>query len=326
VSFVLPGGTPQSLITGLDVPWSVITVGGRTLISERESGRILEVTGGTTREVTTVPGVEAAGEGGLLGLTVDGRDAWLYAYESTAEGNRVVRSKITVAQGSVRLGGFDAVLTGIPSFTNHNGGRIHFGPDGMLYISTGDGGDSSRSQDLTSLGGKILRVTPEGKVPEGNPFPGSPVWSYGHRNVQGFGWAADGTMFSSEFGQSTWDELNIIEPGKNYGWPTVEGRAGDPRFVDPVQQWPTDQASPSGLAVIGGMVFMANLRGERLRAIPVSDPYDPADTKEFYLGEYGRLRDVAESPDGGLWILTNNTDGRGDPKPGDDRLLQVPLS
>lgn len=318
-SSALPTGDPVDVVTGLQVPWSIVFVGTHLLISERETGRILEVTGHSTRTVTTVPDVHAVGEGGLLGLAAD--SGWLYAYETTADGNRVVR---TVVSSTLQIGTWQPVLTGIPSFTNHNGGRIHLGPDGKLYVSTGDGGESSRSQDLHNLGGKILRVNPDGSVPADNPFPDSPVWSYGHRNVQGFGWTSDGTMFASEFGQSTWDELNIIKPGKNYGWPVVEGIGHNPKYTDPVQQWPTSEASPSGLVITGRTIFMANLQGRRLRAIPVSDP---STAKEFYVGRYGRLRDVAVDPGtGDLLILTNNTDGRGDPKPGDDRLLRVPLT
>lgn len=192
----------------------------------------------------------------------------------------------------------------------------------MLYAGTGDAGNSSGSQDLDYLGGKILRMTPDGDVPDDNPYPGSLVYSLGHRNVQGIAWAEDGTMFASEFGQDTWDELNVIEPGSNYGWPIVEGQADDPDYVDPVQQWRPADASPSGLTVAGDTVYIANLRGERLRAIPVDDLGSATD---YYVGEYGRLRDVTPAPDGGLLVLTNNTDGRGSAGPDDDQLLHIAL-
>ena len=162
--------------------------------------------------------------------------------------------------------------TALPVAGNHNGGRIAFGPDGMLYAGVGDATQRDRAQDLDDLGGKILRLTPEGGIPDDNPFPDSPVWSYGHRNVQGLAWAADGTMFATEFGQNTWDELNIIEPGGDYGWPIVEGQGGGADFIDPVQQWTPDAASPSGMAIIGDTIFIANLRGEVLRAVPTADP------------------------------------------------------
>lgn len=172
------------------------------------------------------------------------------------------------------------------------------------------------------MSGKILRMTPDGDVPLDNPFPNSFVYSYGHRNSQGIAWTEDGTMYASEFGQDTWDELNRIEAGGNYGWPEVEGIVGEDGFIDPLQQWSPDDASPSGIAIHDGSIYIANLRGERLRTVPLADP---ATADEQFVDVYGRLRDVVVAPDGSLWILTNNTDGRGDPNRGDDRILRVPL-
>ena len=154
---------------------------------------------------------------------------------------------------------------------NHNGGRIAFGPDGYLYVGTGEAGDTSLSQNLGSLGGKILRLTPEGKPAPGNPFGGSAIWSYGHRNVQGLAWDSRDRLWASEFGANTWDELNLIEPGENYGWPEVEGRADNADFVDPVAQWPTSDMSPSGIAIgPDGAVYMAALRGESVWRVPIN--------------------------------------------------------
>lgn len=313
---------PEALATGLDAPWSVAFLGSTPLISQRGTGEILELLDdGGTRAVGTVEGVSAVGEAGLLGLAVDDQDR-LYAYSTAADGNRVQRFDVAGEPGSLRLGDAETLIDGLPAAANHDGGRIAFGPDGMLYATVGDAGTGDAAQDRGSLAGKILRLTPDGEVPADNPFPGSPVYSYGHRNPQGIAWAADGTMFASEFGQDTWDELNVITPGANYGWPVVEGIAGDDRFVDPVQQWSPAEASPSGIAVVGDTILVANLRGEVLRSVPVADP---STSTEHHAGEYGRLRDVVPSPDGGLWVLTNNTDGRGSPGPDDDRLLAVEL-
>ncbi|QIZ99709.1 PQQ-dependent sugar dehydrogenase [Leifsonia sp. PS1209] len=323
-----PSGQTVDLEKGLVAPWSVVPLrSGSALISERDSGTVLErLPQGGTRTIGTVAGVVHSGEGGLLGLAVQDEEAptFLYAYETTADDNRVVRMPVTGVPGSYALGTQENVVTGIPKASNHDGGRIAFGPDGMLYITAGDASNPANAQNVASLGGKILRVTPEGGVPGDNPFPGSPVWSYGHRNPQGIAWDSRGTMWASEFGQNTWDELNIITPGSNYGWPNVEGIGGDPKYTDPVFQWPTDVASPSGLAVVGDTLFLAGLGGQRLWTIWTTDGHAPVTVKPFFDGTFGRLRDAVAHGDT-LWLLTNNTDGRGDPRPGDDRLVQVTL-
>ncbi|NNG38681.1 PQQ-dependent sugar dehydrogenase [Flexivirga sp. ID2601S] len=315
----VPGGAVTDVVTGLRAPWSVVWTGGAALLGQRDDARILQLADGRTREVLTVPGVAHGGEGGLLGLAVQG--AWLTVYYTgDDQANRVVRYRISRSGSQVRLSGRQVVLDGLPAAGIHNGGRIAFGPDRMLYVAVGDTSDQQAAQDRSSPAGKILRMTPVGGVPGDNPFAGSRVWSLGHRNVQGMAWAPDGTMFAAEFGANTWDELNIIRRGANYGWPVHEGRAGDSRYVDPVQQWSTSEASPSGIAITGGTIYVACLGGRRLRAVPVSAP---GTGREYFVGRYGRLRDVAIAPDGALWILTNNTDGRGAPNPGDDRILRV---
>lgn len=322
-----PVGDVTVLASDLDAPWSVVPVSSGALISQRDDGRVRELTGtGELRDVGTVPGVDAGGEGGLLGLAVHdaGDVTWLYAYLTAADDNRVVRMPLTGAAGSFALGGAEVVLDGIAKAGNHNGGRLAFGPDGMLYVTTGDAGHRGAAQDESSLNGKILRLTPDGDPAPGNPF-GTAVWSLGHRNVQGIAWTSDGTMWASEFGQDTWDELNVIVPGANYGWPTVEGRAGDARFTDPVAQWRTSDASPSGLAAVGDTLFLAALRGERLWIADTDGSTLRGDPRAILVGEQGRLRDAVAAPDGSLWLLTNNTDGRGDPRDGDDRLLRLAL-
>ena len=311
---------PATVTTGLAAPWSIAFHGQTPLISERDSARILELSGGEPREVGVIPGVSATGEAGLLGIAV--RDDHLYVYSTADDENRIERYPLTGEPGSLALGDGKELLGGIPAAAHHDGGRIAFGPDGMLYVTTGDAGDTESSQDRESLAGKILRMTPDGQVPDENPFDDSYVYSYGHRNPQGIGWDETGRMYACEFGQNTWDELNVIEAGGNYGWPEVEGIAGDDEdssFIDPVQQWPTDEASPSGMTIADGTIYIANLRGERLRAIPLSALGQSTET----VTDQGRLRDVVRTPDGKLWILTNNTDGRGEPGPDDDRILEL---
>ncbi len=314
-------GEPSEIASGLEAPWSVVFVRGTTLVSERDSGRIVELgSDGSLREVASIEGVVHGGEGGLLGLAVDGSD--LFVYSTGADGNRIERYPVAGEPGSFSLGAPTTLVDGIPAGRTHNGGRLAIGPDGLLYASVGDAGNRDSAQDPDALGGKILRMTRDGEAPEDNPFPDSLVYSLGHRNVQGLAWTEDGTMFATEFGQDTWDELNVIEPGANHGWPMVEGAAGDGEFTDPVQQWSPGDASPSGITIVGGTIVIANLRGESLRLVPTADP--SRSTTEL-AGAFGRVRDVVLAPDGHLWFLTNNTDGRGAARPGDDRILAVPI-
>lgn len=324
---VAPVGAPATVLDGLHAPWSVVPMpDGSALIDDRDSGHVLErAADGGTHDVGTVPGVVHSGEGGLLGLAVWNQASviYLYAYVTTERDNRVVRMPLLGAAGHRSLGPMEGILSGIPMGQFHNGGRIAFGPDGMLYITTGDGTRRSNAQNLRSLGGKILRVTPTGSVPDDNPFPGSPVYSYGHRNPQGLAWDSSGRLWASEFGQDTWDELNIITPGADYGWPIVEGTVHDRQFVDPVYQWRPADASPSGIAIIDDTVFMASLRGERLWVIdPPRDGHGVRATA-YYMGEFGRLRLAVAAGPHTLWIVTNNTDGRGAPNAGDDRILEL---
>ncbi len=321
-----PAGDPTDVVTGLSAPWSVVFVGDTALISERDTGLIRQLGADGLSDIGAVDGVEARGEGGLLGIAAYPVDAptSLYAYFTGADDNRIVRMPlIGDAAAGFGLGSAEVVFEGIVKNSTHNGGRIAFGPDGMLYVTTGDAQQRDTPQDPDSLNGKILRLTPDGDVPADNPVAGNPMYSMGHRNPQGIAWDASGQLWAAEFGQNTWDELNRIEAGANYGWPTHEGAAGVDGFVDPVQQWSTGEASPSGIAIAGDTLFIANLRGERLRAVDLADP---STSTELYDGTYGRLRDVTVAPDGTLWMLTNNTDGRGEPQDGDDRILGVPLS
>lgn len=313
-----------TLTEGLKSPWGLAALpGGDLLVSSRDERTITRVDGrtGAKTPLGVVPGVVPGGEGGLMGLAV--RDGWVYAYLTAESDNRIVRMRY--GDGD-RLGAPEPVLTGIPKGVVHNGGRIAFGPDGMLYAGTGETGRTGLAQDRASLGGKILRMTPEGAPAPGNPSAGSVVYSYGHRNVQGIAWDTAGRLWAAEFGQNTWDELNLIESGRNYGWPEVEGRAGRAGFVDPVAQWPTSEASPSGIAYARGAIWMAGLRGERLWRVPLSGTKLAADPEAFLTEEYGRLRTVLAEGGGRLWLVTSETDTRGTPEEGDDRILRLEVS
>jgi glucose/arabinose dehydrogenase len=319
---------PADVATGLAVAWGLAFLpDGSALVTVRDTAEVLRVGLGTApQRLGRVPDVAHGGEGGLLGVAVSptfDTDRAVFVYHTTAVDNRVVRLRLEDLEGEPRLEVDRAVVVGIPRAGNHNGGRIAFGPDGFLYVATGDAGDPSHAQDLDSLGGKILRVGADGEPAPGNPVAGSPVWSWGHRNVQGLAWDSGGRLFASEFGQSTWDELNIIEPGQNYGWPLVEGTGGEGEFADPAVQWRPGEASPSGIAVLDGAVYVAALRGESLWRVPLEDDGEGVGEPQRLLrGVYGRLRAVEPDGEGRLWLLTSNA-ARGQAQPGDDRVVVV---
>jgi len=323
-------GSPKvigTIATGLSVPWGVAFLpDGSALVTERDTGRVLHLTGSGDQWKVDVVGHIAehsvsGGESGLLGVAVSpsyDTDHRVFFYVSTSSDNRVVRT--TYRDG--HLGTIEPVLTGIPMGIHHDGGRLAFGPDGYLYVSTGESGVESLAQDKSSLGGKILRITQSGKRAPGDPWPDSPVWSWGHRNIQGLVFDPAGRLWASEFGDREYDELNLIREGGNYGWPYVQGRSNNPAYVNPAVQWPTEEASPSGLALAGGSFWLAALRGERLWRVPVHGR-TTGTPKAYFIGRYGRMRTVVTTPDGNLWLTTSNRDGRGEPKAGDDRILLV---
>lgn len=302
--------TGDTVATGLTIPWGLgFLPDGSGIVAERNSGDVLRI--GTDADPVVLGSLDVVGgtgpidERGLLGLAISPTfrtDGWVYAYLSTAEDNRVVRFTLDRFEP-------EPIITGIPVALNHNGGRLSFGPDGRLYITTGDANDTANAQDLDSLGGKILRANADGTVPEDNPIPGSLVYTWGNRNVQGLSWDAEGGLYFSELGQNTWDELNYAEPGANYGWPEVEGTGGAPEFVDPLVTWSTAEASPSGAEVVGDTMYVAALRGQRLWTVPVAggEAGEPVAVLE---GTLGRIRTVELGPDGWLWVATSNGAGQ----------------
>jgi glucose/arabinose dehydrogenase len=318
-----------TVIDGLDAPWGLAFLpDGDALVSQRDEGTLVQVTpDGEASEVGEVPGVVPGGEGGLMGVAVSpafDSDRTVFVYTTAEDDNRVLAMTLT----SEGLGEPRVVVDGIEKSSIHNGGRIAFGPDGHLYVATGDAGDTSLAQDTGSLNGKILRMTPDGEPVADNLRDDSLVYSLGHRNVQGLAWDSRGRLWASEFGQNTWDELNLIEAGGNYGWPVVEGdqprgdETGD--FIEPAEQWSTDEASPSGIAVVDDTVLMAGLRGERLWVVPIdAEGSGTGEPRAVFDGDYGRLRTVAAAPDGSVWLMTSNTDGRGDVRNDDDRILRL---
>lgn len=320
------------LAKGLRVPWGIAFLpDGAALVTERDTARILRVgpdsgpDGLTVRTVQTLDEVDGSGEGGLLGIAVSPdyeQDKTVFVYYSTAQDNRIAR---------LTLGGEPTpIVTGIPISGIHNGGRLAFGPDGFLYATTGDASQRGLSQDVKSLGGKILRMTPDGKPAPGNPFPNSLVWSLGHRNVQGIAWDSADRLYATEFGQNDWDEINRIEAGRNYGWPEVEGQGtggAEDKYAEPLVVWRTDEASCSGLAVLDRIAAAACLRGQRLWLVELTGNGTVFGQPRALLTEqYGRLRTVVTAPDGSLWVSTSNHDGKHQPAPDDDRILRLVFS
>jgi glucose/arabinose dehydrogenase len=323
----------RTVAENLNVPWgfALLPGGEELMITSRDTAMItrIDLRNGNRTEVgevpDSVPGGDSSGEGGLLGLAISPdfeQDQQLFVYYTSDQDNRIARYRYHPDRGN-QLSGATVIVRGIPAANFHNGGRLAFGPDGMLYATTGEAGNTALSQDLDSLGGKILRMTPDGRPAPENPDPDSLVWTHGHRNVQGIAWDRGGRLWASEFGQNSTDELNLIEAGNNYGWPDAEGESDDDRFTDPVAQWGTDEDSPSGIAFAGGSIWMAALQGERLWRIPLDGRRTVADPQDFLTDEYGRLRSVIAIDDDTLLVGTSNTDGRSDPADSDDRILEL---
>ena len=311
---------------GLDTPWEIAFLPDRTaLITERRGTVRLLARGARLRTVARLP-VMAVGEGGLLGLAADpdfARNRFVYVYRTTQGGNQVVRYRF--AGG--RLGGGRTLVGRIPRAPNHNGGRIHFGPDGRLYFSTGDAQEPGLPQNGRSLAGKVLRMTPgqyrgRGGRPE--------TFTLGHRNPQGFDWQpGSGRLIATEHGPDGDDEVNFLRRGGNYGWPLLRGTRRRAGFNSPLVVYPTSIA-PSGATFVSlpgsawtGDLLIGALRGAQVRRLRFDGRLRATRNQALFLGDFGRLRTVVEGPDGALYALTSNRDGRGSPRAGDDRLLRI---
>lgn len=339
----------QVLATGLQVPWAVdLAPDGRLFVTER-AGRVRIVqlgTGGGLRAEpwATVPTTQRAGsEKGLLGLALDpdfAQNGFVYLYYSYATGsttrNKVVRMRDQGGRGVDET----VVLDGIPGEEDHDGGRVKFGPDGKLYVTTGDATNGANAQDVRSLGGKVLRLNKDGTIPADDPIAGSPVWSLGHRNVEGIAWQPDtSALYETEHGPSglfpdcCHDEVNLIGAGGNYGWPNVRGIANDTRYRDPLlESGGTETWAPTGAAFatkpgpLRGSLLFTTLRGLHLhRVVFAADGRTVAFQEKLLVNTYGRLRDVFELGSGEFLVLTSNRDGRGTPAADDDRVLLVTL-
>lgn len=381
-TYVIPTGEPETLVHGLEAPWELLFLpDGQALIDERDSGTILQVDKefNVTQVAftSTKPPCEKFCEGGTLGMAY-AADRFagglsLFVFLTTNDDNRILKYDLDKVGENWSLSNQRVLLKGIDRSglsTTHNGGRLAIGPDGKLWVSLGDAGmRGSTSQNWDRLGGSILRLNLDGTVPDDNPRPGSYVWAKGLRDTQGMAWDSYGNMWTTEFGQDTWDELNLMEKGKNYGWPvaeglykfreapdasansasTLQGTASSPapapappsvfsdkelmndsRYTDPVLSWHPMDAACSGISYIKGSLISACLRGGKLWVIPVIGDKRLGKPQAFFTGEFGRLRKATLAPDGSLWIITSNKDGRGGWSSGggnylDDRVIRVEL-
>jgi glucose/arabinose dehydrogenase len=317
----------QVVAENLDVPWAIdIAPDGRLFFTERSGAiRVALANGTLLSSPAAYINVAQEGEAGLLGLALHpdfAHNHELYIYQTYTNGTAVFNKVVMLTEKDNKIVDSKVVLDGIPAADRNDGGRIRFGPDGKLYIATGDAKQPQLAQNAGSLAGKILRINPDGSIPEDNPFPGSPVYSYGHRNVQGLAWDLQGKLYATEHGEAGNDEINLIKAGENYGWPIEQCDAT--KFEKPIVCF-NPAIAPSGGVIahsdkLGykGDLLVASLKAMQLRKVDLVN-----NTTTNILTSYGRIRDVAEAPDGTLYVLTSNRDGRAIPNPGDDRILHI---
>lgn len=323
----------QTILTNLEIPWEITFLPNSDLLITQRIGSLLHITENGTQTIP-VSGVEHIGEGGLLGLALHpnfNENNYLYLYLTSESENGLINrvERYVFSPQNHTLSQKTTILDNIPGARYHDGGRIAFGPDGLLYITTGDAGKTDLSQDTSSLAGKILKITDDGKVPENNPFSNE-VFSYGHRNPQGIDWDQQGRLWSSEHGPSVvttgFDEVNLITPGSNYGWPEITGDETKEGMLAPTIQSGSEETwAPADLAVYKNLIFFSGLRGEGLYSA-IIDGDKLINIKKHFDGEYGRIRAVVVDPtQQWLYFTTSNTDGRGSATEADDKVVRVNL-
>ena len=310
----------EVLTENLDTPWAIDFLPDENMIFTERHGRVSILGNGKIKVVANI-NVSELSESGLLGIAVDtdfDKNRFVYVYYTHQNGNRISRFAL-----NEKLEDEFILLDNIPNARFHDGGRIKFGPDGKLYITTGDATVPSSAQDINSLAGKILRMNKDGTIPEDNPF-GNYVYSYGHRNPQGLAWhPVTEEIYTSEHGPTKNDEINIISKGQNYGWPN-ECNEISKEHVNPVRCYSEFTLAPSGMAFYKNDLYIAGLRGTQLRKIIFDKDYKTILHEEELFSDLGRIRDVVEH-DGYLYIATSNRDGRGIPKLNDDRILRLKI-
>jgi len=326
----------ETAFSNLEVPWAMeFAPDGRLFVTERP-GRVLAINLTTGAfDTSPIEGVFASGEAGLLGLALDPQFAqthfvYLY-YSAQVANNSGVNRIVRYREVSGKLGERAVLVDNIPASSIHDGGRLKFGPDGLLYATTGDASTQGLAQDISSLAGKILRFNRDGSAAAGNRFS-SLVFTYGHRNPQGIAWhPSTGAMWEDEHGNIGNDEINRLQSGLNFGWPRIEANDTMPGMETPITFF-NPAIAPSGSAFYRGSripqfennLFIATLRGTHLLRVTLDSTGQRIASQERLLdGTFGRLRDVIMGPDGNMYVSTNNRDGRGSPAMDDDRILRI---
>lgn len=361
-TYSLPTGSTKVIADGLEAPWSIAFLPDNSaLVSQRDKGVITHISedGKSKYNISYVasrPPCTKYCEGGTLGIAVMRDSApkdpviaeakpyvgWnLFAYFTTKSDNRLAKFALTrSASGKWSVGKEKIIFKGVQrssKSTTHNGGRVEVGPDGKIWIGIGDAGNGSNSQNKKILAGSVLRLNPDGTIPSDNPYSNA-VWAKGLRDTQGVTWDDFGNTWTSEFGEDTWDELNLMQKGKNYGWPIVEGKNRyltntlntNKKYTQPYLVWHPSKAAPSGLSFHRGSLYMAALRGSRLWVIPVLGDKNLGKPQQFFVGRFGRIRDAAPAPDGSIWLITSNKDGRSGMSAGgssvkSDKIIRVAI-
>ncbi|MFH1121164.1 MAG: PQQ-dependent sugar dehydrogenase [Bacteroidota bacterium] len=342
------GSTPvdtSTVKTGLDTPWEILWGPDDFIWFTERQGTVsrLNPANGQRTIILTVPDVFEYGEGGLLGMALHpdfSIQPYVYLVYNYTSGSSIKERLVRYTWNSSVLINQETLIEGISANSYHDGSRLVFGPDGKLYMSTGDAGNTGNSQNMNSLSGKILRINPDGSIPSDNPYTGSYIWSIGHRNAQGLTFSPGGILYSSEHGPDTDDELNIIESGRNYGWPEVAGFCdqsaelnfcNDNEVREPLVVW-TPTLAVAGISYYGhpdipewqNSVLMTSLKAGKLVSLKLSsNGMSITEQADWFVNHFGRLRDICVSPDGRVFLAVSNRDGRGTPRPGDDRIVEI---